>query len=90
MTIEVSIDVDARKAKVHVPDFVESTGEAIINPHSGQPSRARIDLPGGFEYSLAEMGNGTTKAQAGITLNLSNTYGQFNVLHMNQDGVIRA
>jgi len=86
--IELSIDVDARKAKVHVPDLVESTGEPIINPHSGQPSRSRIDLPGGFEYSLAEMGNGTTKAQAGITLNLSNSYGQFNVLHMNQDGVI--
>ena len=87
--IELSIDVDAREAKVHVPDLVESTGTPIVNPHSGQPSRSRIDLPGGFEYSLAEMGNGTTKAQAGITLNLSNSYGQFNILHMNQDGVIR-
>jgi hypothetical protein len=88
--IELSIDVDAREAKVDVPDLVESTGTPIINPHSGQPSRSRIDLPGGFEYSLAEMGNGTTKAQAGITLNLSNSYGQFNILHLNQDGVIRA
>jgi len=88
--IELSIDVDAREAKVHVTDLVESTGTPIVNPHSGQPSRSRIDLPGGFEYSLAEMGNGTTKAQAGITLNLSNSYGQFNILHMNQDGVIRA
>jgi hypothetical protein len=87
--IELSIDVDAREAKVRVPDLVESTGTPIVNPHSGQPSRSRIDLPGGFEYSLAEMGNGTTKAQAGITLNLSNSYGQFNILHMNQDGVIR-
>jgi len=88
--IELSIDVEAREAKVHVPELVESTGTPIINPHSGQPSRARIDLPNGFEYSLAEMGNGTTKAQAGITLNLANSYGQFTILHMNQDGVIRA
>jgi len=87
--IEVSIDVDAREAKVSVPGLVESTGRPIINPHSGQPSRARIDLPNGFEYSLAEVGNGSTKAQAGITLNLSNSYGQFNILHMNQNGVIR-
>jgi hypothetical protein len=87
--IELSIDVDAREAKVHVPGLVESTGEPIIDPHSGQPSRARIDLPNGFEYALAEMGNGTTKAQAGITLNLSNSYGQFSILHMNQGGVIR-
>ncbi|MDH3504513.1 MAG: DUF1326 domain-containing protein [Nitrospirota bacterium] len=88
--IELSIDVDAREAKVSVPGLVESTGRPIIYPHSGQPSRARIDLPNGFEYSLAEVGNGSTKAQAGITLNLSNSYGQFNILHMNQDGVIRA
>ncbi len=87
--IELSIDVEAREAKVHVPGLVESTGTPIINPHSGQPSRARIDLPNGFEYTLAEMGNGTTTAQAGITLNLSNSYGQFSILHMNQDGVIR-
>jgi len=88
--IELSIDVEAREAKVHVPELVESTGTPIINPHSGQPTRARIDLPNGFEYTLAEMGNGTTKAQAGITLNLANSYGQFTILHMNQDGVIRA
>jgi len=87
--IELSIDVDAREATVHVPSLVESTGTPIMDPHSGQPSRSRIDLPGGFEYSLAEMGNGTTTAQAGITLNLANSYGQFNIVHMNQDGVIR-
>ena len=87
--IELSIDVDARAAAVHVPGLVKSTGTPIMDPHSGQPSRSRIDLPGGFEYSLAEMGNGTTTAQAGITLNLANSYGQFNIVHMNQDGVIR-
>jgi hypothetical protein len=88
--IELSIDVDAREAKVSVPGLVESHGAPIVNSHSGQPSRARIDLPNGFEYTLAEVGNGTTQAYAGITLNLSNSYGQFNILHMNQDGVIRA
>jgi hypothetical protein len=35
------------------------------------------------------MGNGNTKARAGIELSFEDTYGQFNVLHMNQDGVIR-
>lgn len=87
--IDLSIDVDARKAKVYVPRLVESTGTPIINPHSGQPSRARLDLPHGFEYFLAEAGNGSTRAQAGITLNLSNSYGQFHILPMNQNGVIR-
>jgi len=88
--IDLTIDVEARKATVHVPDLVESTGTPITDPFSGGDYRARINLPGGFEYTVAEIGNGSTKAQAGITLNLSNSYGQFNILHMNQDGVIRA
>jgi hypothetical protein len=88
--IDLSIDVEARQATVHVPDLVESTGTPITDPFTGGDFRARINLPGGFEYTVAEVGNGTTKAQAGITLNLSDSYGQFNILHMNQDGVIRA
>jgi hypothetical protein len=88
--IDLSIDVEARQATVHVPDLVESTGTPITDPFTGGDFRARINLPGGFEYTVAEIGNGSTKAQAGITLNLSNSYGQFNILHMNQDGVIRA
>ena len=72
-----------------IGDLVESAGAPIINVHSGQPSRSRINLPNGFEYTVAEMGNGKTKARTGITLDLENSYGQFNVLHMNQDGVIR-
>jgi hypothetical protein len=87
--IDLSIDVEARQATVHVPDLVESTGTPITDPFTGGDFRARINLPGGFEYTVAEIGNGSTKAQAGITLNLSDSYGQFNILHMNQDGVIR-
>lgn len=88
--IEADIDVDARLAKVTVPGLVESKGEPITDPFTGGPFQARINLPEGFEYTVAEIGNGTTKAQAGVTLNLTDSYGQFNILHMNQDGVIRA
>ncbi|HLW93980.1 MAG TPA: DUF1326 domain-containing protein [Solirubrobacteraceae bacterium] len=87
--IELSIDVDERIADVRIDGLVESTGRPIINRFSGEAVRSRIDLPGGFEYTLAEMGNGNTRVRAGIELDLTNTYGQFNVLHMNQDGVIR-
>ena len=52
--------------------------------------RSRIDLPKGFELQLyAEMGNGNTTVRAGIELDLKDSYCQFNVLHLNQDGVIR-
>ena len=87
--IDLSIDVDARQARVQVDGLVESTGTPIIDPFSGDEARSRIHLPNGFEYTYAEMGSGTSKVRAGIELDLSDSYGQFNVLHMNQDGVIR-
>ena len=87
--IELEIDVPARSARVNVPGLVGSRGSPIINPNTGDEHRARINLPNGFEYTVAEMGSGTSKVTAGIELDLSNSYGQFNILHMNQDGVIR-
>ena len=87
--IELEIDVAARTASLKVPGLVESRGTPIVNPNTGDEHRARINLPNGFEYTVAEMASGTTKATAGIELDLSSSYGQFNILHMNQDGVIR-
>lgn len=88
--IEVSIDVEKRQGKLRIKGVVESTGSPIISPFTGEPSRARINLPDGFEYTVAEMGSGKTKCQVpGLELDLDGTYGQFNILHMNQDGVIR-
>lgn len=87
--IHLEIDVEARVARLNVPGLVESQGSPIVNPHTGESYRARIHLPDGFEYTYAEMGTGTSKSQAGIKLQMSGSYGQFNLLHMNQDGVIR-
>ena len=87
--IQVEIDVEARRGRIEVLELIESTGSPIIHPVTGNEHRARIDLPNGFEYTIAEMGQGATRARAGIQLDLSGSYGQFNLLHMNQDGVIR-
>ncbi len=65
--IEVDIDVDARKARLQVPNVVESTGTPIVNPQTGGEHRARINLPNGFEYTVAEMGSGTT-VKGGVNL----------------------
>jgi hypothetical protein len=85
----IELEIDARTAQLSVPGVVESTGSPIIDPFSGEPSRARINLPNGFEYTVAEMGSASSKLTAGIELELTDSYGQFNILHMNQDGVIR-
>jgi hypothetical protein len=87
--IDVDIDVDARTARVLVPGLVESRGEPIRDPESGEEMRAGIHLPNGFEFTYAEMGNASSTVTAGIELDLADSYGQFNVLHLNQDGVIR-
>ncbi len=80
--IDLDIDIDARTARVSVPGLVESTGSPIAQ-------RARIELPNGFEYTVAEMGSGSSKLTGGIELELTDSYGQFNIMHLNQDGVIR-
>jgi hypothetical protein len=83
------VDVEARRAQIVVPGLVELSGSPITDPNSGEEFRARIDLPGGFEYTTAEMGTGESRTRAGLEINLSGSYGQFNAIHMNQDGVIR-
>ena len=87
--IEMSIDVEARHGHTKIDSMVESKGSPLTNPFNGEDSRARIHLPDGFEYTYAEVGAGTSKITTDIELDLNNSYGQFNVLHMNQNGVIR-
>ena len=71
------------------PGLVESRGAPIVDPNSGEEFQAAIQLPNGFEYTVAEMGTGHSKANCGLQIELSDGYGQFCELHMNQDGVIR-
>lgn len=87
--IELEADITARTARARVPGLIESHAEPIKNPVTGAEHRAQIVLPEGFEYTLAEMGSGTSKTQGPVELHFSDSYAQFNELHMNQDGVIR-
>jgi hypothetical protein len=87
--IEFSVDVDARKGVFKVPGVAECRGEPIKNPVTGEEHRARIDLPHGFEYELAEMGSASATTQGKIKLNLKDSYGQFARLHLNNQGVVK-
>jgi hypothetical protein len=87
--IEIKVDIEGRRAHTKIDGLVESIGQPLLNPFSGKEDRKRIHLPAGFEYTYAEMGSGSSRVTAGIELNLNDSYGQFNTLHMNQDGVIR-
>ncbi len=87
--IDFEVDVDERTARLSIPGVVQSSGEPIRNPVTGNIHRARIDLPHGFEYSLAEIGSGTTKATGEIKLDFEASYGQFARLHLSPTGPVR-
>ncbi|KIP13837.1 MULTISPECIES: DUF1326 domain-containing protein [Burkholderia] len=87
--IDFDVDVDARRGRIHVEGVFDVVGEPIRNPVTGAEHRARIDLPHGFEYELAEIGSGTSRSRGNIALDLKDTYAQFARLHMNNTGLIR-
>ncbi len=86
--IEFVVDVDGRRARLSVPGILETVGEPIRNPVTNAEHRVRIDMPHGFEYRLAEIGSGSTKATGKIPLDLKSSYGQFANIHLSNAGVV--
>ncbi len=86
---DLDIDVEGRRARVGIPDVLESTGRPIISPATGDEHRVRIDIPDGIEFEIAEIGSASTKATGAIALDLNDTYGQFNRIHHTGRGVVR-
>lgn len=57
--IDFVTDRERRTASLKIDGIVEYATEPMKNPTTGEEHRARIVLPGGFEYKEAEMGNAT-------------------------------
>jgi hypothetical protein len=57
--IDFKTDRERRIASLKIDGVAEYHTESIKNPVDDQEHRARIVLPGGFEYREAEMGNAT-------------------------------
>lgn len=85
-SIDLAIDVEARTGHVRVDGLVASNGQPIRNPVTGEEHRARINLPDGFEYTVAEMGASTFKATGPIEMDFDDRYAQFAHLHLNNHG----
>jgi hypothetical protein len=86
--IEFDFNIERRKARVVIPDVLESTAQPIRSPATGAEHRVRIDLPNGIEFKLAEIGSGTTKSIASIALDLKDTYFHFAVVRQSSKGLI--
>jgi hypothetical protein len=84
--IELELDIDARTAGLRVPGLIETTVEPIKNPVTGALHRARIDLPAGKEFNVAEVASGRTKATAAVPLNFDKSHTHFVYNAMTSEG----
>lgn len=88
--IDLELDIDGRRGRIFVKDYIDTIGEPIRNKATGAQTRAQIVLPEGFEYTVAEIGSASSKTQGPVKVEMKDTYGQFARLHLNNNGVVRA
>jgi hypothetical protein len=87
--IDMSYDYDNRKASIRVPGIVDQTVGPLRNAITGDPHRALLRLPNGFEFTDAEVASGRTKSTGAIELDLNETHAHFAHFHWSTHGVIR-
>jgi hypothetical protein len=88
--IDLELDIDGRRGRIFVKDYIDTIGEPIRSKATGAQTRAQIVLPEGFEYTMAEIGSASSKTQGPVKVEMKDTYGQFARLHLNNNGVVRA
>ena len=87
--VDMHIDMEARTGHVRVPAVFDLEVEPIRNPVTGAEHRARINLPHGFEYRVAEVASGTTRTYGAISLvKNEKTHAHICRIYMNGQGVI--
>jgi hypothetical protein len=88
--IDLQVDVDGRKGRIFVKDYIDTVGRPIVNKATGVETRAQIVLPAGFEYTVADVGSASSKTSGPLKVAMTDSYGQFARLHLNNHGVVRA
>lgn len=88
--IDFTADIAARTARATIPGILRSEGRPIVSPATGGEHRVRIDMPGGIEFDIAEIGSGTSSVSSPmIAFDLASSYGQFNRLRQHGGSVVR-
>lgn len=65
LPLEIEFDLDGRTARFTAPGLFETVSEPIKNPVTGQPHRIHVGMPGGFEYSMAEIASAAVNKAMG-------------------------
>jgi len=79
--VELETDRERRTARLVVDGLIENRIEPIRNPVTREEHRARIVLPGGFEFQEAEMADSVylkVQTSQGLAFQYHHTYGQLN------------
>jgi hypothetical protein len=89
--IELTADMEKRKGRFSVDGLVAATVTPIRNPVTGEPHRARLTLPHGFEYHEAEFASSEVRTDSGpIALAWSGRHAHFARLHWTRHGPAHA
>src|SRR3981081_1683351 len=59
--IELELDIDGRRGRIFIKDYIDTKSEPTRNKVTGAESRAQIVLPDGFEYAGADLGSAARK-----------------------------
>ena len=90
LPIGLEANLELRTAEVDIPGVVRSSGRPIINAFNGQPFHIALARPSGsFEFTYAEIGQGTTSVTGDMEMAFEDTWATFCVHHFNQDGLVR-
>jgi hypothetical protein len=87
--IDIAVDLKEGTGRFSVPGLVEAKGEPIRNPVTGQPHRAKLTLPRGFEFLEAEFGSSTVRADGPIALDWTNRHAHLAMIDIGPAGPVR-
>ena len=90
--IELEYDHEKRVVRLRIGEIAEAQVEPIRNPVTGEEHRARIDLPNGFEYRVAEQGNAVrwrTDAGEHLAMEHENSYAHMARVEWSSAGTVR-
>jgi hypothetical protein len=90
LPIDLDTNLELRTATVEIPGVMKSSGKPILNEFTGQPFHIALARPSGsFEFTYAEIGQGTTSVTGDMEMEFENSWAHFCTHHFNQDGLIR-
>ena len=85
--IELTMDVEARTARLTIPDLIETDLEPLKNPVTGAAHQARIGLPNGLEFRQAEVASGTSKVLGELAMEFTASHAHLSESRLTSSGL---